>query len=129
MASSFYYRSLRKNLVWASGYRVGLAQGFGQFMLREDRFQADGATTLRGFARNSLGPVDPVAATVIGGEAVLIFGRFSRHSSRRGSSWRWRSGTQPWRSLQTLCRAAMRRSYTCMGFGEMRGLQSVAHYF
>jgi outer membrane protein assembly complex protein YaeT len=68
----FYYYSLRPDLVWASGYRIGLAQGFGQSLLKQDRFQAGGSTTVRGFARNSLGPVDPVTDTVIGGEAVLV---------------------------------------------------------
>jgi len=84
----FYYRSVWKKLVWASGYRMGLAQGFAdQSLLKEDRFQAGGATTVRGFARSSLGPVEPITGTVIGGESVLIF-----NQEIRFPVYRWFSG-------------------------------------
>ena len=64
---------LSSEVVWASSYRLGLSQGFGQVLLPEDRFRAGGATTVRGFAQDGLGPVDPVTDTNIGGEALVVF--------------------------------------------------------
>ncbi len=63
---------LSGEVVWASSYRIGLAQGLGQVLLPEDRFRAGGGTTVRGFAQDDLGPVDPVADTNIGGEALVV---------------------------------------------------------
>ena len=64
---------LSSEVVWASSYRIGIAQAFGQVLLPDDRFRAGGATTVRGFAQDSLGPVDPVTDTNIGGEAQVVF--------------------------------------------------------
>ncbi len=69
----YVFWPLSSEVVWASSYRIGLSQGFGQVLLPEDRFRAGGATTVRGFAQDGLGPVDPVTDTNIGGEALSVF--------------------------------------------------------
>ena len=54
-AQYFRYRQVRKNLVWASGYRGGLARGFGSVdLVPAEQFLAGGGTTLRGFRQDQL---------------------------------------------------------------------------
>jgi outer membrane protein assembly complex protein YaeT len=74
----FNFRPLFGNVVWASSYRIGLAQGRDEevVLLYEDRFRAGGANSVRGFAQNSLGPT-VIVPTVdeevyIGGQAVVV---------------------------------------------------------
>jgi outer membrane protein assembly factor BamA len=51
----FRYREIRKNLVWASGYRAGLAKGLGAAdLVPAEQFVTGGATTLRGFRQDRL---------------------------------------------------------------------------
>jgi len=54
-AQYFRYRQVRKNLVWASGYRAGLARGFGAVdLVPAEKFSAGGGTSLRGFRQDQL---------------------------------------------------------------------------
>jgi outer membrane protein assembly factor BamA len=51
----FRYRRVRKNLVWASGYRGGIAKAFGPVdLVPAEQFLAGGGTTLRGFKQDQL---------------------------------------------------------------------------
>ena len=52
----FYYYPILKELIWASGIRLGLATGTSEILLTDDRFLAGGANSVRGFRQNSLGP-------------------------------------------------------------------------
>jgi outer membrane protein insertion porin family len=62
----------RNRTVYAFGGRVGLAQGFaGQTVAPSERFFAGGGTTIRGFGKDSLGPLD-FRSQPAGGNAVLI---------------------------------------------------------
>jgi outer membrane protein assembly complex protein YaeT len=62
----------RPGLLYAGAMRVGLAKGFGQEIVRSERFFAGGGTTVRGFEQDQIGPqladVGP-----LGGEALFIF--------------------------------------------------------
>ena len=72
----FYFYSLGRNLVWASSYRLGLSAGpDNEFLLIDDRFQAGGPNSVRGFEYNSLGPkivFDNGDVAFLGGQAVVI---------------------------------------------------------
>jgi outer membrane protein assembly complex protein YaeT len=62
---------IRPRLVYAGGVRFGLGKGLGgQDLIQTERFFAGGGTTLRGFARDSVGPVDFFGPT--GGDALLV---------------------------------------------------------
>jgi outer membrane protein assembly complex protein YaeT len=62
----------RPRLLYAGAMRIGLAKGFGQEIVRSERFFAGGGTTVRGFEQDQIGPqltdVGP-----LGGEALFIF--------------------------------------------------------
>jgi outer membrane protein assembly factor BamA len=62
---------VRPRLVYATGIRLGLAQGIGGIVPRSERFYAGGSATLRGFAQNAVGSIGPNRIP-IGGEAMLI---------------------------------------------------------
>jgi outer membrane protein assembly factor BamA len=63
----------KARLVYAGAIRVGLAQGLGgQELIPGERFFAGGESTVRGFRKDALGPID-VAGFAKGGEAVFIF--------------------------------------------------------
>lgn len=62
----------KSRLIFATGVRVGIAQGLGgQTIVRSQRFFTGGGTTLRGFAQDSVGPVD-ILGRPRGGEALLV---------------------------------------------------------
>ncbi len=73
----FYFYPLRRNLVWASSYRLGLT-ALGEsdrFFVVDDRFKAGGPNSVRGFEHNSLGPsieFPDGAVAFLGGQAVVI---------------------------------------------------------
>ncbi len=67
----FTYVSLREDVAWASGYRVGAANSFGQRLDENDGFRAGGPNSVRGFEQDSLGPADIVGQ--IGGGGVVVF--------------------------------------------------------
>jgi translocation and assembly module TamA len=69
---------------WAQGYRLGLAHGFGgQDVVSSERFYAGGANSLRGFATQSVGPVD-FLGFASGGEAVVVLNQELRYDTPRG---------------------------------------------
>ena len=55
----------------ASGARIGLGRGFGQDLIRSEKFYAGGGTTIRGFAEDGIGEVD-FLGDPIGGNSMLI---------------------------------------------------------
>ncbi len=72
----FYYYPLTESIVWASAIRVGVANGSRELLLIEDRFQAGGANSVRGFEQNTLGPsviLESGEEIFIGGQAVAVF--------------------------------------------------------
>ena len=62
---------LRPRLVFATGARIGLAQGLGGDVPTSERFYAGGSTTMRGFEQNAVGPVG-VNNVPAGGNVSLI---------------------------------------------------------
>ncbi|HXV63912.1 MAG TPA: BamA/TamA family outer membrane protein, partial [Vicinamibacteria bacterium] len=87
----FYYHPIWGRLVWASGVRLGVAPGEFPLLLIDDRFQAGGASSVRGFEQNTLGPSVTVPETgeqvFIGGQAVGVFNqelRFPLYRSLQG---------------------------------------------
>jgi outer membrane protein assembly complex protein YaeT len=87
----FYFYPLGKKVVWASSYRLGLAQGSREFLIIRDRFKAGGANSVRGFKQDSLGPavfVEPLDEVVyLGGQAVVVMNqelRFPIYKSVHG---------------------------------------------
>ena len=94
----FTYLPLPGGLVWAQGYRAGVVPGDDPFYLLENRFQAGGPTTVRGFRQNGLGPqLDEDEG--LGGQGVFVFNqeiRFPIWKSLKGgvfwdagNSWLW----------------------------------------
>jgi outer membrane protein assembly factor BamA len=58
-------------VVWAQGLRIGAAPGNDPLLLIDRRFKAGGATTLRGFGENTLGP--QLRGIALGGQAMFVF--------------------------------------------------------
>ncbi len=67
----FAYVPLGTKVVWAQGLRVGTVPGEDPLLLLDRRFKAGGATTIRGFAENALGP--QYRGFPIGGQALFVF--------------------------------------------------------
>lgn len=67
----FAYLPLPGGLVWAQGYRAGVVPGDDPFLLLENRLQAGGPTTVRGFRQNGLGPQFDENEG-FGGQGVLV---------------------------------------------------------
>jgi outer membrane protein assembly factor BamA len=57
--------------VWAQAYRVGRVPGDDPALLLENRFQAGGPTTVRGFRQGGLGP-QTASEQGLGGQAVVV---------------------------------------------------------
>jgi outer membrane protein insertion porin family len=71
-------------LTWAQSYRLGLASGLGGDPLNpQERFFAGGASSLRGFATNSVGPPD-VLGKAAGGDAVVVVNQELRYHHGSG---------------------------------------------
>jgi outer membrane protein assembly complex protein YaeT len=94
----FYYVPLGRKLVWASGVRLGFAPGERPFQLIDDRFQAGGPNSVRGFRQNALGPSVTVPETgkeiFIGGQAVAVLNqelRFPLYKALHGGVF-WDAG-------------------------------------
>jgi outer membrane protein assembly complex protein YaeT len=75
----FLYVPLPKSIVWASGLRAGTLAGDQDVLLMDDRFQAGGANSVRGYKQNTLGPAvffpNPEGQPTwlyIGGQAVTV---------------------------------------------------------
>jgi outer membrane protein insertion porin family len=68
----YYYVPVGAHVVWAQGYRLGAAPGDDPLLLLDGRFQAGGATSVRAFEENELGPKTTLDEP-IGGQSVVIF--------------------------------------------------------
>jgi outer membrane protein assembly factor BamA len=66
------YKSLLPGVVWASNYRIGIADAFEQVLIPSKRFYAGGGNSIRGFKLDMVGPIDPFFQTPDGGEALLV---------------------------------------------------------
>jgi outer membrane protein assembly factor BamA len=66
----FAYVPLGEQVVWAQGLRVGTVPGDDPLLLLDRRFKAGGATSVRGFAENGLGP--QYEGFPIGGQALFV---------------------------------------------------------
>ncbi len=97
----FYTYPVAKWLVWSSGIRMGFAKGTKELLLMEDRFQAGGANSVRGFKQNTLGPSviigqaqDAQERLYVGGQAVSVFNqelRFPIYKAFHGGVY-WDAG-------------------------------------
>jgi outer membrane protein assembly complex protein YaeT len=67
-----FYKALKPDFVWASNYRIGLADAFAQVLIPSKRFYAGGGNSIRGFELDSVGPIDPYLGTPEGGESLFI---------------------------------------------------------
>ena len=67
----FAYVPLGETVVWAQGLRLGTVPGDDPLLLLDRRFKAGGATSVRGFGENDLGP--QYGGYPIGGQATLVF--------------------------------------------------------
>jgi outer membrane protein assembly factor BamA/autotransporter translocation and assembly factor TamB len=75
-----FYKSLTQRLLWASNFRIGLADAFDQFLFTHNRFFAGGANSIRGFERDAVGPYDSDQDAAIGGEALFVMNQELRFS-------------------------------------------------
>jgi len=66
------YKRLSSRVIWASNYRIGLADAFDQVLIPSKRFFAGGGNSIRGFKRDTVGPYDPLLQRPEGGEALFI---------------------------------------------------------
>ena len=67
------YVPISSRVVWASNYRIGLADAFDQVLAPSSRrFFAGGANSIRGFERDTVGPYSPYLSVPIGGEALFV---------------------------------------------------------
>jgi len=82
-AQLFTYVPLGRSIVWASGYRVGAANSFGEPLRPEDGFRAGGPNSVRGFEQDALGPIDIVP---LGGGGLAVFNQEIRFPL----GWRFR---------------------------------------
>jgi len=75
---AFYFRPWR-NMIWASGLRIGMAGPFGNRQLIDiERFRAGGSTTVRGFKQNKLAQTPGNALFVANQELRFpLFWRFA----------------------------------------------------
>jgi outer membrane translocation and assembly module TamA len=75
---------LAPSLTWAQSYRLGLAAGRGGEPLSPfERFFAGGASSLRGYATDSVGPPDVIGKPA-GGEAVVVVNQELRYHHASG---------------------------------------------
>jgi outer membrane protein assembly factor BamA len=66
----FAYLPLGEKVVWAQVVRAGTVPGEDPLLLLDRRFKAGGATSVRGFGENALGP--DYEGTPTGGQAMLV---------------------------------------------------------
>lgn len=72
------YKILSSQFIWASNYRIGLADAFDQVLIPSKRFYAGGGNSIRGFKRDMVGPYDPLFQRAEGGEALFIMNQEMR---------------------------------------------------
>jgi outer membrane protein assembly factor BamA len=96
----YSFKSLTPRIVWAQALRGGIAVTFGPSrddpassgdpvsgVPESERFFAGGDTTVRGFERDRLGPIDPVTGDPTGGETFVVF-----NEELRFPIWRFVNG-------------------------------------
>ena len=66
------YKTVLRQVIWASCFRLGLASAFGQELIPSRRFFAGGGTSIRGFKLDTVGPLDPWLGLPEGGEAMVV---------------------------------------------------------
>ncbi|MBN1224251.1 MAG: outer membrane protein assembly factor BamA, partial [Candidatus Aminicenantes bacterium] len=66
------YLPVRPFFIWASNFRIGLADAFDQVLIPSRRFFAGGANSIRGFERDTVGPYNYYLKHAEGGEALFI---------------------------------------------------------
>ena len=86
MTQQSFYRGVGRRILLAWNGRLGLAEGFGQDLVATERFFAGGASSVRGYAEDSLGPRDRLGIR-IGGEALVVI-----NSEVRVPIWKWVGG-------------------------------------
>jgi outer membrane protein assembly factor BamA len=102
MASDFDYfkvfaqlyaaRTVAGPFTWAQGYRLGLARGLQAQVEQQvsltgrstELFHAGGPNSLRGYARDSVGPQGPLSTVSPGGEALLVINEELRYQHPSG---------------------------------------------
>ena len=67
-AKPFTNEIIRTRLIFATGARIGLANGIGGDVPTSERFYAGGSTTMRGFEPNAVGPVQHISHQVVAQE-------------------------------------------------------------
>lgn len=89
LSQQYYFRTFWNDVVLASAFRLGLGRGFGQDLIPSERFYAGGGTSVRGFAEDSLGPLD-FAGDPRGGNGLILLNqeiRFPVYRWVRGVSF------------------------------------------
>ena len=72
LAQQHYFRPVRRGVVFASAFRLGLGHGFDQDLIPSEKFYAGGATSVRGFAEDGLGEIDFLGEPR-GGNSMMLF--------------------------------------------------------
>ncbi|HUQ89225.1 MAG TPA: translocation/assembly module TamB domain-containing protein [Vicinamibacterales bacterium] len=85
LMQQFVFVPLRK-IVFASRAQIGFALGRDDLAFT-DRFRAGGATSVRGYGEESLGPRDPVTGLPLGGDRLIIL-----NEEARFPIYRWANG-------------------------------------
>jgi outer membrane protein assembly factor BamA len=97
----FLNHELSPSFTWSHAYRFGFADGLNESRLREvdlgrttEFFRAGGATSIRGYANDSVGPPRPSSRFSAGGEALLVLNQELRyrHPSGLGAVVFWDAG-------------------------------------
>jgi outer membrane protein assembly factor BamA len=95
LGQAFFIHKLTPSLLWAHGYRLGLAWAFGGQILNAPtesgepldssatNFQTGGADSLRGYGSRQVGPVDELGL-YLGGDAVLVVNQELRYRHPSG---------------------------------------------
>jgi outer membrane protein assembly factor BamA len=84
----FHYRQLG-GLVVAGAARLGLAWGYGDVLIPSERYFAGGASSVRGYPEDSLGPPDILGGTAGGAARLVLNGelRFPIYRWLRGAGF------------------------------------------
>ncbi len=75
LAQRYYFREIGP-ITLATAVRFGAGHGIGQDLIPSEKFFAGGATSVRGYAQDGLGPVDYLG--VVGGDAMLVVNQEAR---------------------------------------------------
>jgi outer membrane protein assembly complex protein YaeT len=77
LAQQYSFRRVGERVVFASAFRLGAGRGFGQDLIPSERFYAGGATSVRGFAEQGLGPAD-FFGDPVGGNGLVVLNQEAR---------------------------------------------------